>query len=158
MGAGHAARQTCPQQGCAKGRGGCHLWEQGMEAEVLQLTPGLSPPGNSSIGVAPNPWTVAPQFLPAVACSPGSPTASHERQPWKNCCRRAQSPTPPSPALRIWGGDVRKGPGEPLTIQRAFSTDAFGRRGLQVSTWFGFGSPPPSQLIRLSAERVPHGC
>lgn len=72
------------------------------------------------------------------------------------------NPYPPHPLARPCtfqeGGDMRKGSGELLMIQRVFSTDAFGRRGLQVSTWFGFGSPPPFQLIRLSTESVSRGC
>lgn len=92
-----------------------------MEAEVLQLTPSLC-------------------FLSITAA--GSPAASHKRQPW-NEHRALSTPSPqPGPPCFRWG-TCGKDQGELLMIQRAFSSDAFGRRGLQVSTWFGFGLPPP---------------
>lgn len=114
-------------------------WEQRMEAEVLQPTPSLSLPGITgcpkSMGSCPPPPLVSPRFTSCLL-----QTAALE-----NHQERAQSPTqPPAQAPHLWLGgndDVQKGPRELLTIQRAFSTDAFRRRGLQVSTWFGFGSP-----------------
>lgn len=92
--------------------------------------------------VAPNPWAVAPLPPPV---SPRVTSCLLQTAALENHQERAQSPTqPPGQAPHVWLGgddDVQKGPRELLTIQRAFSTDAFRRRGLQVSTWFGFGSP-----------------
>jgi len=106
-------------------------------------------PWHRSTGIAPDLCADAPprpRFLPAAThrpgiahCLPGKPGLEKHRE-------RAQSPThsTPRPGPAPFGEDVRKGPRELLMIQRAFSTDAFGRRGVQVSTWFGFASPPPS--------------
>lgn len=93
--------------------------------------------------------------------APGSLATFHERQSWKTLGKEHKAvPTPPPQTgpTCFGGGDAQKGPGELLMIQRAFSTDVFWRRGQQVSTWFGFGSPPPFQLISTSTESVPHSC
>ena len=93
---------------------------------------------------------------------------SEERQPRKSIGKENKAlPTPPT-RLHVFGESRVEGPRELLKMQRLLSTNAFGWRGQQVSvkllilnseespsTWFGFSSPPPLQLMRPSAENVP---
>lgn len=155
VGAGRAVGQACLLQSHTRARHpGAMDGGKGPSADPKPVSA-----WHHSTGIAPNPWAVATQFLPAAAHSPRVVHCLPQKAALENHWERAQSPThPPQPGPTCLRGDVRKGPRELLMIQRAFSTDAFGWRGLQVSTWFGFGSPPPFQTIRLSARSIPHGC
>lgn len=106
-----------------------------MEAEILLLTPSLSLPG-----IRESPPGSSWPLLTALQWSPLSPTKGSPRKHWE----RARNPSHPPPQSVLGGRDMWKGPGELLMIQSEFSTDAFRQRGLQVSTWFGFGSLLPS--------------
>lgn len=157
-GTGHSAGQAHPLPDCTRGTGRCCHPERRAGAELLQPTPACLSPASQHQGC---PRCVGSCFPAPLSCHSqlwGCPLPPMKGNPEKPRGKSTKPYPPPSQAPRVWGEDVRKGPEELLTIQRAFSTDAFGRRGLQVSTWFGFGSPPPFQLIRPSTESVPHGC
>lgn len=96
-----------------------------------------------SFRAAPNPQAVTP--CGGHHSQPRSGAHSFPQKAALEKGKSTKSYPPPSPVRAVLGGrDMWKEPGELLMIQSAFSTDAFRQRGLQVSTWFGFGSPLPS--------------